>query len=383
MAMNGGTSVSQSPVVLALPLKEPLIQMLRAAWSLHDYITAAKHFRCIWDNTEEHTQTHQVWPPRPCVFNHEVGINIIEVLDAARKRFSVLNAVCMGTTYDQSVTITRWRYPLGRLVELVRCDQGTRIRGALGLISPRWVWRSDVLVWKRHQSTNWRTFSTKEGLGASHSSSGVMVWQCQSSFCPRSSGQVSTRWTSTSTSSLLFICSWIALRVAVAPAFGSLDASVLSAVEVRVSSGPLTSRPDESWHAVGGKSRTCACPQCRSGSASPGLLWQLLLRHRKGHTHSVTALLGTHTHHKHARGTCGARRAHSIPTMTQTGVPRATDESLDEDERDVTTTNLPNTLRRVARNDGKCRRMKELRAHHHLRLENSRLTKQQILSFDR
>ena len=86
-------------------------------------------------------------PPRPSMFNHEVGVDVFEVVDSVGMRFSILNAVCMGTTYDQSWNVresetlgsplshgclrafvhgrTRWAgWP-----RLVRCDRGTYNRG--------------------------------------------------------------------------------------------------------------------------------------------------------------------------------------------------------------------------------------------------------------
>ena len=47
-------------------------------------------------------QAHRVSPPRPYVFNHDVGSDVFEVVDAIAKRLSILSAVCMGTTSDQA-----------------------------------------------------------------------------------------------------------------------------------------------------------------------------------------------------------------------------------------------------------------------------------------
>ena len=47
----------------------------------------------------KHTQCHHL---DPCTFNHEVGVDVFEVVDSVGMRFSMLNAVCMGTTYDQA-----------------------------------------------------------------------------------------------------------------------------------------------------------------------------------------------------------------------------------------------------------------------------------------
>ena len=43
-----------------------------------------------------------VSPPRPYTFNHEVRVAVFEIVDSVSMRFSILNAVCMGTTYDQA-----------------------------------------------------------------------------------------------------------------------------------------------------------------------------------------------------------------------------------------------------------------------------------------
>ena len=115
-------------------LKEALVQMLRAARAPQDCINAAKTFRCQGcDNTKPRPQTHKVSPPRLCTFNHEVGVDVFEIVDSVGTRVSILNAVCMGTTYDQawivreseslgssvvtcmSTSIRAWLDALGRL----------------------------------------------------------------------------------------------------------------------------------------------------------------------------------------------------------------------------------------------------------------------------
>ena len=128
--------------------KEALVQMLRAARAPQDSINAAKTFRCQGcDNTKPRPQTHKVSPPRPYMFIHEVGIDVFEIVDSVGMRFSILNAVCVRTTYDQAWIVresetlgspsshaclrafvhawTRWAgWP-----RLVRCDRGTHNRG--------------------------------------------------------------------------------------------------------------------------------------------------------------------------------------------------------------------------------------------------------------
>ena len=85
--------------------REALVQMLRAARAPHDSVNAAKTFRCQGcDNTKPRPQTHKVLPLRPFLltFNHEVGVDVFEIVDSVGMRFLILNAVCMGTTYDQA-----------------------------------------------------------------------------------------------------------------------------------------------------------------------------------------------------------------------------------------------------------------------------------------
>ena len=118
--------------------------MLGAARAPQDYINATKTFGCLrLESTKPRRQTHKVSPPRPYTFNHEVGVDVFEIVDSVGMRFSILNAVCMGTTYDQAWIVresenpgspsshaclqafvdgwTRWAgWP-----KLVRCDRGT------------------------------------------------------------------------------------------------------------------------------------------------------------------------------------------------------------------------------------------------------------------
>ena len=90
------------PNLRHLPREAP-VQMLRAARGPQDFISAAKTFRCQGcDNTNPRPRTHKVSPPRPYTFNHEVGVDVFEIVDSVGMRFSILNAVCMGNTYDQA-----------------------------------------------------------------------------------------------------------------------------------------------------------------------------------------------------------------------------------------------------------------------------------------
>ena len=92
---------------------------------------------------------HKVSPPRPCTFDHEVGVDMFEIVDSVGLRFSILNAVCMGTTYDQAwiVRESEPRFPSSHAClrafvhgwtrwacwpKLLRCDRGTHNRGVFG-----------------------------------------------------------------------------------------------------------------------------------------------------------------------------------------------------------------------------------------------------------
>ena len=125
--------------------------MLRAVRAPQDYINAAKTFRCQGcDNAKPRLQTHKVSPPRPKTFKHEVGVDVFEIVDSVGTRFSILNAVCKGTTCDQAWIVrecenlgspsshacsrafvhgwTRWAgWP-----KFVLCDRGTHNRGVFG-----------------------------------------------------------------------------------------------------------------------------------------------------------------------------------------------------------------------------------------------------------
>ena len=132
------------------PRKAP-VQMLRAAQAPQDYTSAAKTLRCQGcDSTVPRPQTHKVSPPGPETFNHQVGVDVFEIVDSVGMRFSILNAVCLGTTHNQAWMVresetfgspsshaclrafvhgwTRWAgWP-----RLVQCDRGTHTRGVFG-----------------------------------------------------------------------------------------------------------------------------------------------------------------------------------------------------------------------------------------------------------
>ena len=129
----------------------PTERLVRAARAPRRYINDVKTFRCQGcDNAKPIPQTHKVFPPRPYTFNHEVGVDVFEMVDSIFMRFSIMNAVCIGTTYDQA-WIVRESESLGspsshaRLRPFVhgwthwaswpkldRCDQGTHNGGVFG-----------------------------------------------------------------------------------------------------------------------------------------------------------------------------------------------------------------------------------------------------------
>ena len=80
--------------------------MLRAAKAPKEYIEAAKSHRCATcEQTKPKPQTHKVSEPKPYIFNHEVGIDVIEVKDAAGTRYDILNMVDYGTTSEQAYIV--------------------------------------------------------------------------------------------------------------------------------------------------------------------------------------------------------------------------------------------------------------------------------------
>ena len=125
-------------------------------------------------NTRPRPQTHRVSPSRPYTFNHEVGVDVFEIVDSVGMRFSIQNAVCMGTTYEQAWIVRRSEnlvlrrhmhvykhsYMPGRVglvgPSLFAAIEEHSIEAYLFQLLPRLVWRSDLLVWKRqNKSEEW------------------------------------------------------------------------------------------------------------------------------------------------------------------------------------------------------------------------------------
>ena len=66
------------------------------------YIKAANTFgRQGCDTTARKPQIWTVSPPRPAVFDHEVGIDVLEVTDSVGKHGTILTAVCVCSLIEQ------------------------------------------------------------------------------------------------------------------------------------------------------------------------------------------------------------------------------------------------------------------------------------------
>ena len=86
--------------------KNALVQMLRAAKVPKEFIEAAKSHRCdVCEATKPPTRTNKVSRPKPYVFNHEIGIDVMEVKDAAGTFYDILNVVDYGTTFEQAFIV--------------------------------------------------------------------------------------------------------------------------------------------------------------------------------------------------------------------------------------------------------------------------------------
>ncbi len=83
--------------------KNALVQMLRMANPPKVSIDAAKAFRCdTCAANQAKPQTHKVSRPHRDYIGHAVGIAVFEIHDVTGKHHSILNAIDMGTTFDQA-----------------------------------------------------------------------------------------------------------------------------------------------------------------------------------------------------------------------------------------------------------------------------------------
>ena len=124
-----------------------LISMLQAAKIDKRYIEACKLHRCMaCETTAPKKGSHKTSLPYEYKFNHTLGIDILEVQDSMGRRYSILNLICLGTTFQQAVLLKEGKNPTssqvlralmnrwvswgGNPVELA-CDRGLHNRGVL------------------------------------------------------------------------------------------------------------------------------------------------------------------------------------------------------------------------------------------------------------
>ncbi|CAE7834664.1 unnamed protein product [Symbiodinium sp. CCMP2592] len=127
--------------------KEVLVQELRGAGASEELVNAAKIFKCESCRvSEEKVRTHPVSAPPPYEFNHTVSVDVLETADSTGAKFSWLNIIDVGTSY-QVVTLVRvgggqpssakclqkfmqhWVSPFG-WPKVVSHDRGLHNRGA-------------------------------------------------------------------------------------------------------------------------------------------------------------------------------------------------------------------------------------------------------------
>jgi hypothetical protein len=88
--------------------KNALVQMLRAAKVPKVYIDAAKAHKCdVCVSTKPPPRSAKTSTPKPYVFNHEVGVDVLEIKDAAGTYYDILNVVDYGTTFQQAFIVRR------------------------------------------------------------------------------------------------------------------------------------------------------------------------------------------------------------------------------------------------------------------------------------
>lgn len=70
------------------------------------YVRAVRLLKCdACEEEKDRPQTTKTTLPRDCMFNRDVGLDILEVKDATGTRFSCLNMVHMGTTCRQAILL--------------------------------------------------------------------------------------------------------------------------------------------------------------------------------------------------------------------------------------------------------------------------------------
>ena len=128
--------------------KNALVQMLRASKVPKSFIDAAKAHRCdVCDSTKPPPRLNKTSRPKPYIFNHEVGVDVLEIKDAAGTFYDILNVVDYGTTFEQAFIVRAgenhgvpsskscldafvkgWTRPFG-WPKFVAADRGTHNRG--------------------------------------------------------------------------------------------------------------------------------------------------------------------------------------------------------------------------------------------------------------
>jgi len=131
--------------------KNALVQMLRAAKVPKEFIDAAKAHRCdVCEATKPPARRNKVARPKPYIFNHEIGVDVLEVKDNAGTFFDLLNVVDYGTTFQQAFIVREadingipsssscldafvkgWQRPSG-WPKLLAADRGLHNRGVFG-----------------------------------------------------------------------------------------------------------------------------------------------------------------------------------------------------------------------------------------------------------
>ena len=84
--------------------KSVLKNILKIAKAPKEYIDAADHLRCEQcELTKRNPQTAKSAPPKPYVFNHEVGIDVLDLHDYEGNCHLFLNIVDQGTNFQTVV----------------------------------------------------------------------------------------------------------------------------------------------------------------------------------------------------------------------------------------------------------------------------------------
>ena len=123
---------------------ESMMRMLRAAGSSPTVVSACRFFRCqVCLEKKKPPQPSSVTSAPPYQFNHEVGCDAFEIVDAAGGKHTILSLVDSGTKYHVSrvagggvpgskvcsdMFSSSWLAPFGPPKFLV-CDQGVHNRG--------------------------------------------------------------------------------------------------------------------------------------------------------------------------------------------------------------------------------------------------------------